>query len=109
MKRINPWHILAGIALVTFIACAGSPPATDPNPPPPPATSAETVSLAKFNQLHQGMSFDEATSALGSKGVRSSSSGPFETYTFRGEGCCASAVLTFQDGRLTSFTQMGLK
>jgi hypothetical protein len=106
LPHLNPWHLVAAGAVVTFLACAGAPPSS--NTPPPPSTSAGSVNLDAFNQLKQGMTYEEATSILGSKGQLSSSSGSFQTYSFPGSSGFSSVVLTFQDGKLTSFTQVGL-
>jgi hypothetical protein len=113
MNRRNlPWYLLAAVGAVTFLACSGGGPVTsNPGTPPAPPTSAAAgdITLAEFNQLKQGMTYEQVTDLVVSQGQLSSQSGPFTTYTYPGNAPMGNAVLTFQDGKLTSFTQIGLR
>lgn len=109
LRDVNPWHILAALAAVTFLACTGGG-SSNPGPPPPPSTAPQAeATLATFNQLEQGMTYDQVTVLFKGQGTLSSSSGPFQTYTFRGDGWGSSAIVTFQDGKASGFSQYGLR
>lgn len=105
----NPWHVLAALAAVTFLACSGGG-TSNPGPPPPPSTAPQAeATLAAFNQLEQGMTYDQVTVLFKGQGTLSSSSGPLQTYTFRGDSWGSSAIVTFTEGKVSAFTQMGLR
>ena len=77
-----------------------------------PATSG--VTLTNFNRLHEGMSYQEVVSILGSSGELLSSSDPAgietEMYQWEGVGSLgANMNAMFQNGRLVSKAQFGLE
>ena len=113
MNRKNaPWLILAAVAALTFLACSGGGTVTsNPGTPPPPPTSvaAGDVTLAEFNQLKQGMTYEQVTELVGSQGQLVSQSGPMSMYSYPGNSPLGRATFTFQDGKLTAFTQVGLR
>jgi hypothetical protein len=71
----------------------------------------ETLSLAKYNQLKDGMKFEEVTAILG-EGVEMSKTeimgSSVTSYQWRGSDF-ASITASFQNGKLNSKSQFGLK
>lgn len=73
------------------------------------------MSKAEFEQIQNGMSYEEVTAIVGGPGELSSETGTkgdeFYTaaYTFKGESLGANAILMFQGGKLMSKSQAGLK
>lgn len=80
-----------------------------------PATetkSAAGLTLEKFNELKNGMKYDEVVKVLGSEGVETSSfsSGNLKTVTYKWEGeNYARITVTFRNDELTSKIQSSLK
>lgn len=117
MKKITIWHALGAIGLVTLLACSSGGRNDTPPPTPPwvqggtsgPAPAVE-IDLAEFNRLRDGMTYDEVTAIVGSKGTLSTSSGPIAIYGFKGDVVgIANAQLTFTNGVLTGRSQVGLR
>ena len=91
------------------------------NTPETPQPTAEPqkynppkISLSEFNQLQDGISYEEAVEIIGSSGslMSESSLGGISTkmYTWEGEGDIgANANAMFQNGKLISKAQYGLK
>lgn len=80
----------------------------------PPTSDKPTagLTLEKFNQLQNGMKYEDAVKILGSEGVETSSfsSGTLKTVTYKWEGeKYARITATFRNGELTSKIQSGLK
>jgi hypothetical protein len=100
--------IVAGLAL---IGCASGGPADPPGTPPPPPTStaAGDMTLGEFNQIHQGMTYDQVTELVGSQGVRISEAGNVAIYNYRGTTPMGNATVTFTDGKVTGLGQFGLQ
>ncbi len=70
------------------------------------------LTLEKFNQLQNGMKYEEVVKILGSDGVETSnySSGSFKTTTYKWEGeNYARVTATFRNGELTTKMQSNLK
>ena len=85
-----------------------------PEPPSKPADgNAEAgLTIEKYRQLKDGMTYPEAVAILGSEGKSlqdSSGAGVrTETYQWTGDNF-ETIILTFQNGKLNSRTQVGLK
>jgi hypothetical protein len=75
-----------------------------------------TISKAEFDQIQNGMTYDQVKEIVGSDGEVMSEAGEkgsqFHTiiYTWKGEGSIgANANFTFQGGKLQAKAQVGLK
>jgi len=71
----------------------------------------ESLSLEQYNQLKDGMKFDEVVAILGEGEEQSSTEilgSSIVSYQWKGEGY-AYASATFQNGKMTSKSQFGLK
>lgn len=75
-----------------------------------------TITMDEFNKIQNGMTYDEVTKIIGDPGELNSETGKKGTdlytamYSYKGEGDIgANAILTFQGGKLTNKTQIGLK
>ena len=93
-------------------------PTTPPAPTAPPVNRTQSsnspgVSLANFNRLQTGMTYQEVVSILGSRGELISSSElagtKTEMYQWEGTSLGANMNAMFQDGKLISKAQFGLK
>jgi len=74
--------------------------------------SASNLTLEKFNQLQNGMKYDEVVKTLGSNGTETSSfsSGSLKTVTYKWEGeKYARITAVFKNDALNSKIQSGLK
>lgn len=76
----------------------------------------KVVTLAEFNQIRQGMTYGDVVKIIGANGEQGFSSksqfGSMESYTWNNEGggfIGGSVSVTFNDGRVSGMTQMGLK
>lgn len=71
------------------------------------------VTLSNFNRIHEGMTYQEVVSILGSRGelISSSTVGTIKTemYMWEGEFLGANMNAMFQDGKLVSKAQFGLE
>ncbi len=70
------------------------------------------ISTAKYNQLKNGMSYDEAVRILGAEGseVSSSEIGKYKNATYKWDGANYSfIILTFQNDKLLFKSQSNLK
>ncbi|MEZ5428141.1 MAG: DUF3862 domain-containing protein [Pyrinomonadaceae bacterium] len=77
----------------------------------PPTSGGDGLSIDKFNQIKNGMSYQEVVNILGSEGTetRSSESGNIKIVSYKWEGDKFQRVFaTFRDGKLTSKAQTGL-
>jgi hypothetical protein len=100
--------------LVIMVMVAIGPAAVDFMNRPARVFDQEGVSLAQFNRLEDGISYDEAVQVLGRPGVEQSRSaiGGLVTvmYTWQGAGIPgANMNAMFQGGRLISKAQFGLR
>lgn len=87
--------------------------------PAPPLYSKNQpeISMDEFNLIQNGMTYEQATSIIGSPGEMVNETGTAGSqnyvakYHFKGDGGIwgANAELTFIDGKLTIKTQKGLK
>lgn len=76
--------------------------------------SQEKLNLEKFNKIETGMSYDQVVEIIGEEGTVLSESeiANIKTivYSWYGEGSVgANANITFQNGKVTSKAQFGLK
>ncbi len=74
----------------------------------------EKLNLEKFNKIQTGMTYEEVVAIIGEEGtvVSESEIGNIKTtlYSWYGEGTIgANASITFQNGKVTSKAQLGLK
>lgn len=86
--------------------------ATKTETTPSSDTKAAGLTLEKFNELKNGMKYDEVVKVLGSEGTETSSysSGSLKTVTYKWEGeNYARITVTFRNDELTSKIQSGLK
>lgn len=82
-----------------------------------PAAPQTTITLAKFNQIQQGMTYEQVVRILGAEGEvmseTSFGSGQYAThtimYTWKAGGFMANMNAMFQNGALISKAQLGLK
>lgn len=94
-----------GVAVLICVLISGCQQAPPPAPPPP-ATPGK-VSLAQFQQLHEGMTYAEAVKVMGGPGK---AVGSATASRFRWENTPSGyAEATFQDGKLTLADQEGLQ
>lgn len=121
-----------GIAIFFTIGlpmCAGVigslPPSSQPGAPAgvapvaapvEPLPSRDTITLAKFNQIRQGMSYQQVVSILGKEGTvmseNSIEAGQFSVHTIMytwEAGFMANMNAMFQNGKLVSKAQLGLR
>lgn len=79
--------------------------------PPAKATKAK-FTLAKYNQLQNGMSYEEVKTIAGGEPQSSSNSDiggmKLDNYIWPGNGLGDTVSLTFEDGKLYSKTEFGL-
>lgn len=77
--------------------------------------SKATITLAKFNKIQNGMTYEQVQKVIGGKGSVDSESGTKGSpdYTlmisYNGSDLGANAILTFQANKMIDKTQMGLK
>ncbi|HDR8302792.1 TPA: DUF3862 domain-containing protein [Bacillus cereus] len=79
-----------------------------------PEPKKDGISKAEFEQIQNGMTYDEVKAIIGSEGELQSESevAGYKTvmYMFKGEGGLgANATMMFQNNELTSKSQFGLK
>lgn len=126
MKKII--HLLSIVVMFALIGC-GNAVITKETPedasamkvisPAPPLSSKNQpeISMNEFNQIKNGMTYEQVTEIIGSPGEMVLETGTpgdqFYTakYHFKGDGGLwgAQAELTFQNGKLSTKTQTGLK
>ena len=101
------------------VATPAPAPASVPIPTPAPVVAPAnkpTMTKAEFDQLKDGMSYEEATKIIGGPGEVMSESGSkgdaahTVMYTYKGEGSLgANANVMFQGEKLITKAQFGLK
>jgi hypothetical protein len=101
------------IPTATPTATAAQPTPTQ-NPTPEPAANSPRISLSEFNNISEGMTYEQAVKIIGSNGelMSESSVGGISTkmYTWKGEGSLgANANAMFQNGKLITKAQVGLR
>lgn len=72
----------------------------------------EYITLEKFNQIENGMSYDEVVEIIGSEGTVLTSielNGEITTYEWYAKEALSYATVTFEDGIVTSKMQIGLE
>ena len=72
----------------------------------------EYITLEKFNQIDNGMSYDEVVEIIGSEGTVLTSidlNGEITTYEWYAKEALSYATVTFEDGIVTSKMQIGLE
>lgn len=79
------------------------------------ADDSAKITMDEFQKLKNGITYSEAVNIIGGEGTLSSEIGvegeQFHTitYTFEGDKLASSAIITFQEGKLSSKTQFGLE
>lgn len=81
------------------------------------AKPEETISMAEFNAIQTGMTYDQVVKIIGTDGELSSSVDMFdeseyktELYVWKGNGVVGSnANVTFQGGKVVAKSQIGLE
>ncbi len=91
-------------------------PTTTTAPVSPQTTNKPTISKSEFDKIENGMSYNEVKEIIGSEGELLSEAGDKGTefytvmYSWKGEGSIgANANAMFQNGKLASKAQFGLK
>lgn len=88
-------------------------PTNAPNPPNAPTSKSNaSISLEKYNQIKNGMTYQEAVNIIGGEGAEVSSSeiGKYKTATYKWDGENYSyIILTFQNDKLMFKSQGSLK
>lgn len=91
-------------------------PTPTPTPAPEPPKNSPKISKAEFDQIQNGMSYEEIVKIIGGEGEIMSEAGekgsPYYSvlYKYEGEGeFGANANFMFQGGKLLSKAQYGLK
>ena len=73
----------------------------------------DLLSLSEFNQLKNGMTYDECVEIIGTEGKQQMEIEVLDistiNYVWSGESFGATATLTFQDNKLVSKSQFNLK
>lgn len=98
--------IIGGLAIIIFVIAAIIPSGNKP-----------TISISEFNKISTGMTYDEVVEIIGSKGnvlseVDLGLGARYKTsiYMWDGEGSIgANANITFQNGKVVTKAQFGLK
>lgn len=98
--------IIGGLAAIVFIIAAMIPSGNKP-----------TISLSEFNKISTGMTYEDVVEIIGSKGnvlseVDLGIGSQYKTsiYMWDGEGTLgANANITFQNGKVVTKAQFGLK
>lgn len=72
---------------------------------------APTVTMAKYEQVKDGMTYEEVEAIMGSKGeeISRSKSGEFELVMYTWKNATGSMIAMFQNGKLKTKSQYGLK
>lgn len=71
-------------------------------------TAADYITFAEFNQIEDGMTYDEVVEIIGKDGTLSSQSGNVALYTWHGKNSGVASVM-FVDNCVLSKSQAGLK
>lgn len=115
--------VLAAALGAGLTACGAAKPAASPSaaatePAPAvtqsaPASAAGTMSLEEFNQIQNGMSYEEVQKIIGSAGTVLSESSiggiSIRIVSWLGNGSLGSnAAITFQNGAVSGKSQAGL-
>lgn len=102
-------------SLMALAACNQAPPET-PTTAPAPTTEEKTakqLTLADYEAIADGITLEEARKALESDGKQMSSSDiggiKTEIYIWENTPSTSNITLTFQDGKMVSKAQFGLK
>ena len=67
------------------------------------------ISLDEYNQIKNGMTYDQVVEIIGGEGELSSEAYSTKIYTWDGQGSLgANAIITFQNGKVVSKAQAGL-
>lgn len=99
MKKILSVLCVVFLAF-TLVACLGS----------TSETKKENVaSLAQFEQVQTGMTYDEVVAIFGFEGTKASTVENMDTYTWQGNDSVSHAIITFTDGVVAATMQVGLK
>jgi hypothetical protein len=126
-KKIALYCVIGIIVLAIIGALADKPqpanstapnneqPKTEPAPKPKEEPKNKpTITLAEFQQIKNGMTYQEVVKIIGGEGTIQSEAGDgqykVEMYSWEGEGDFgANANVTFQGGKVTAKAQFGLK
>ena len=133
-KAARPWFkkkrfwllIIVVIIIIASVAGGGggsdsdepasTTPVTDASGSTVPTTAKPEdveISFEEFQQIQNGMTYDEVKTIIGGDGSLSSETNigdiATQSYTYDGPGLGDNAILIFQDGELTSKTQYGLE
>lgn len=103
----------SGVVLLTKPETEAAPQSETATTPDTSVTllKTETITLAEYNQLEIGMSYDEAVDIIGGPGIVSDEHTERKVYNWYStpEGNKGSAWITFKDNRLISKGQEGLE
>jgi len=112
MKKLA--YLLSVGLILTLVGCGSGTAASSTTDPA--SNNKPTMTKAEFDQIKDGMSYDEVAAIVGGPGELQAESGAkgdaahTVSYGFDGEGSMgANAQLMFQGGKLNMKAQMGLK
>ena len=109
MNKPSRPAIAAGlVGALILIGCGGAGGIANGDKSPPSTVPAAQMTLAEFDQITHGMTFEQVVAIVGSPGTVSSELMNTKTYTFDG-GMMASGIVQFTDGKVTSKSHFGLK
>nr|WP_122013414.1 DUF3862 domain-containing protein [Maliibacterium massiliense] len=115
-RRVLLWGAGALILAVLTLSILGFAGVFARRAPDPLPTDGAKVTRAQFDQLQNGMQYDQVKAILGAEGELISESCPSSSktyvtmYMWLGNGAMGSNVTcTFEDGRLTNKAQLDLK
>lgn len=128
IKKIALYCVIGIIVLAIIGALAGKPqpansstpkneqPKSEPAPAPKPKEEPKkpTITLAEFQQIKNGMTYQEVVQIVGGEGTLQSEAGDgkykVEIYSWDGDGGFgANANVTFQGGKVSAKSQIGLQ
>jgi hypothetical protein len=108
MNITKPKAIAGIVGGLIVLGCSGAGGVANGDKSPPSTTPTEQITLAEFDSITHGMTFDEVVVIVGSPGKVSSEIMNTKTYTFDG-GIMASGIIQFTDGKVSSKSHFGLK
>lgn len=111
MNINRPTAIALAAAGLVFLGCSGAVTPNGAGSPPATLPPAE-ITLAEFDQISTGMTYEQVTTVVGSPGTVSSEMNTpgmaSKSYKYDG-GTVSTAIVTFSDGKVQTKTQFGLK
>ena len=100
LKKFSVFGVVL-IAVFSFalMGCGNTAVSTDPG----------KITFEKFNQIQQGMTYQEVTQILGREGELMSEAGSMRMYTWKNEDGGSNMNVTLDNNRVVAKGQMGLQ